>query len=649
MRRVVPPRRAGSSRNRPATDCRKNGIAHQSDTAAPIAQRERFGGHDPAGALGATGCGGRRPGARPRTRPRPRAGCPRRRRARRASGSSPAAGSQPSSAAAATRNRSAHQSGPGRNTIAATATTTATGPDDHTDEAQHQGQRAGNEPRSEPGLAEPRFDGPGPAPRIRPSRSRGSGPPIFRSRPLGRIVVAHFGREKGYLSDRADLFGPYPVHHESRGARILMTGGAGFVGSHFVRDLLAAGAAVTVYDNFSTGSDENLEGVDGDLTVVRGDILDYDVAARRGARPRRDLAPGRPARDHPVDRRPGVRPHDEHDRHAQRLEGRGRARDPQDRRGVVGRRLRPGRHRPPGRDAPHRSRTGSTASASWRARSTPRSRASAHPSCRRREPALRDRLRRARVVRTGADAVLEARARRPVARRVRPRRPGARLRVRRRHRAAASPLPRDRLRRATSCSTARPRSRPPCSISPTRSATSSASGWNRSSTTSPKARSPSSPAVACACRRSSQAMRMSYARAKEMLGWEPERLAPRRPRARVEVAAGEPAPVERDELLSTAVPTRARWSESKWECSPTRYTCPTATPRRVICATTPSTPRRRRSRRRLRGHSHPACLPQGAAQRADARLGVAAGRSDPPRRAALPGARRGDLPGRRQP
>jgi UDP-glucose 4-epimerase len=61
-----------------------------------------------------------------------------------------------------------------------------------------------------------------------------------------------------------------------RGARILMTGGAGFVGSHFVRDLLEAGASVTVYDNYSTGSDENLAGLDGDLRVVRGDILDYE-------------------------------------------------------------------------------------------------------------------------------------------------------------------------------------------------------------------------------------------------------------------------------------------------------------------------------------------------------------------------------------
>ena len=56
-----------------------------------------------------------------------------------------------------------------------------------------------------------------------------------------------------------------------------MTGGMGFVGSHFVRDLVSVGASVTVFDNYSTGSDENLEGVDGDITVIRGDILDYEA------------------------------------------------------------------------------------------------------------------------------------------------------------------------------------------------------------------------------------------------------------------------------------------------------------------------------------------------------------------------------------
>lgn len=65
------------------------------------------------------------------------------------------------------------------------------------------------------------------------------------------------------------------------GARIFMTGGAGFIGSHFVRDLLEAGARLTVYDNFSSGRRDNLDGVDGPLQVIRGDIL--DDAELRGA------------------------------------------------------------------------------------------------------------------------------------------------------------------------------------------------------------------------------------------------------------------------------------------------------------------------------------------------------------------------------
>jgi len=65
---------------------------------------------------------------------------------------------------------------------------------------------------------------------------------------------------------------------ELSGAKILMTGGAGFIGSHFVADLLDAGASVTVYDNFSTGLTENLEGLAVD--IVEGDILDYDSLRR---------------------------------------------------------------------------------------------------------------------------------------------------------------------------------------------------------------------------------------------------------------------------------------------------------------------------------------------------------------------------------
>ena len=50
--------------------------------------------------------------------------------------------------------------------------------------------------------------------------------------------------------------------------RYLVTGGAGFIGSHLSEHLLRAGDAVTVLDNFSTGKRENLAGLRGTLDVV---------------------------------------------------------------------------------------------------------------------------------------------------------------------------------------------------------------------------------------------------------------------------------------------------------------------------------------------------------------------------------------------
>lgn len=64
----------------------------------------------------------------------------------------------------------------------------------------------------------------------------------------------------------------------SRG-RVLVTGGAGFIGSHLVDHLLDAGSEVTVLDDFSTGRRSNLSHRvgDGRLAMVEGTVVDADT------------------------------------------------------------------------------------------------------------------------------------------------------------------------------------------------------------------------------------------------------------------------------------------------------------------------------------------------------------------------------------
>jgi UDP-glucose 4-epimerase len=64
--------------------------------------------------------------------------------------------------------------------------------------------------------------------------------------------------------------------------RVLVTGGAGFIGSHLVRGCLEAGDEVRVLDDFSTGRREKLSSVQGDVTVIEGTVTDPATVRRAG-------------------------------------------------------------------------------------------------------------------------------------------------------------------------------------------------------------------------------------------------------------------------------------------------------------------------------------------------------------------------------
>jgi len=55
-------------------------------------------------------------------------------------------------------------------------------------------------------------------------------------------------------------------------SKVLVTGGAGFIGSNLAEELIRQGAKVVIIDNFVTGFRENLEEIKGDFDFVEGDL-----------------------------------------------------------------------------------------------------------------------------------------------------------------------------------------------------------------------------------------------------------------------------------------------------------------------------------------------------------------------------------------
>ena len=61
--------------------------------------------------------------------------------------------------------------------------------------------------------------------------------------------------------------------------RVVITGGAGFIGSHLADHYVAAGDDVVVLDNFSTGSTSNISHLDGKITIIDGDIRNTELVS----------------------------------------------------------------------------------------------------------------------------------------------------------------------------------------------------------------------------------------------------------------------------------------------------------------------------------------------------------------------------------
>ena len=72
------------------------------------------------------------------------------------------------------------------------------------------------------------------------------------------IEDQHILSRQGMPTDRSPTIMETPVLSDNKRKKILVTGGAGFVGSHLVDKLMMEGHEVTVLDNFFTGQKKNV-------------------------------------------------------------------------------------------------------------------------------------------------------------------------------------------------------------------------------------------------------------------------------------------------------------------------------------------------------------------------------------------------------
>lgn len=68
------------------------------------------------------------------------------------------------------------------------------------------------------------------------------------------------------------------------GKKILLTGGAGFVGSNLARKLVMENANLTIIDDFFTGKIENLKGLEGKYKLIKGSVTDKELITEQVAK-----------------------------------------------------------------------------------------------------------------------------------------------------------------------------------------------------------------------------------------------------------------------------------------------------------------------------------------------------------------------------